>query len=40
MANDEYYMNKIGELRAQINEVDKQDEIDQNWDELKVKKRG
>lgn len=40
MASDEYYRDRIGELRAQINEVDHREVIDQNWEDLKALKSG
>jgi len=40
MAESEYYMSKINELKAQMNDADGQETIRQNWDDLKETKRG
>jgi hypothetical protein len=40
LAPENSYVEIIGELRAQINYMDKEESVRQNWDDLKVMKRG
>lgn len=40
MATNEYYIDRVNELKAQLNGIDETEVIQQNWDDLKAKKRG